>query len=107
MPARTSPLTFTHSATSRPIPCIYSYIYITIYIYIYIYTYVSLDGSSQWLGDAVMTTTLRDTNRRRVKSIAFGEPWESHFIVDDDGYWQQGKISLPGLSNIFLETRGN
>ena len=50
------------------------------------------DGSSQWVGNETMTNMLRDTNRRRVKSIAFGEHWESNFIVYDDGYWQQQNI---------------
>ena len=61
------------------------------------------DGSSQWVGDDAMTNTLRDTNRR-VKSVAFGEHWDSHFIVYDDGYWQYQNIPA-GLSNI-LDERG-
>ena len=62
------------------------------------------DGVSQWVGDDAMTNTLRDTNRR-VKSVAFGEHWDSHFIVYDDGYWQYQNIPA-GLSNI-LDERGN
>ena len=62
------------------------------------------DGVSQWVGDDAMTKTLQDTNRQ-VKSVAFGEHWDSHFIVYDDGYWQYQNIPA-GLSNI-LDERGN
>ena len=59
------------------------------------------DGSSQWVGDDAMTKKLRGTNRR-VKSVAFGEHWDSHFIVYDDEYWQYRNIPAE-LRNILEE----
>ncbi|GFH52418.1 hypothetical protein CTEN210_08894 [Chaetoceros tenuissimus] len=43
------------------------------------------NGKSEWVGPKDMTELLQNTNRK-VKSVAFGEDFETYFIVFEDGY---------------------
>ena len=49
------------------------------------------DGKSQWVGCDGMTKAL-ENSIRQVKSVAFGEDWNSYFIVYDDGYWEYSNV---------------
>ena len=49
------------------------------------------DGSAQWVGCDQMTKELKE-EKRRVKTVAFGEFWDSYFIVFDDGWWSYMNI---------------
>jgi ribosomal protein S27E len=60
------------------------------------------DGRSEWVGCDAMTTALKETNRS-VKSIAFGEHWDSYFIVYECGWWQYNII--PDSLSTILEAR--
>ncbi|KAL9191312.1 hypothetical protein ACHAXT_001018 [Thalassiosira profunda] len=65
--------------------------------------YVKLrDGKSEWVGCEAMSTVLKESSRT-VKTIAFGEYWDSYFVVFTDGYWQCSKIPN-GLHGV-LEKR--
>ena len=49
------------------------------------------DGKSEWVGCDGFTKALKKSNRT-VKSVAFGETWESYFIVYTDGGWQHSNV---------------
>ena len=44
------------------------------------------DGKSEWCGCDELTKTLNESSRC-VKTVAFGEAWDSFFVVFDDGCW--------------------
>ena len=47
------------------------------------------DGSTDWVGSDDITTVLNLTNSTRtVKSVAFGEDYDSYFVIFDDGGWK-------------------
>eukprot|EP00966_Prymnesium_polylepis_P210806 4881558-Prymnesium_polylepis.1 len=66
-------------------------------------TYVSLsgdsryyiefaDGKSAWVGPDSMDDKI-DAESRNIRTVAFGQDWDTWFIVFDDGYWGwQGDI---------------
>jgi len=63
------------------------------------------DGKLQWVGCDLMMKTLKIIGSRAVPSVAFGEDWESFFIVFSDGGWSYNNIPQ-GLVDV-LERRGN
>ena len=44
------------------------------------------NGKSEWVGCEDMSKTLQESTRA-VRTVAFGEDWDSYFVVFDDGYW--------------------
>ena len=57
------------------------------------------DGRSEWVGCDGMTKQLQTSKTRKVKSVAFGEYWDSYFIVHTDGFWGYSNVPL-ALSNL-------
>ena len=55
------------------------------------------DGKSQWCGPDSLSEALHETDRT-VKCIAFGEDWDSWFVVFTDGWWRCNDVP-EGLSN--------
>ena len=55
------------------------------------------DGKSEWVGCDEMTDYLQQ-EYRTVKTVAFGEEWDSYFVLFEDGGWQSNNIPY-GLSN--------
>ena len=62
------------------------------------------DGQSQWVGPDDLTEELQ-SSRRSVKSVAFGEDYNTWFVVYADGYWQWAGNIPSGLSKV-LSDRG-
>jgi len=60
------------------------------------------DGKSEWVGCEGMSDELKTTTRR-VKSVAFGERWDSYFIVYTDGWWSYSGI--PDELSQLMKTR--
>jgi len=61
--------------------------------------YISFkDGKSEWVGCNDMSELLKN-DTRKVRSVAFGEDWDSYFIVFDDGGWQSKNIPN-GLNDL-------
>lgn len=56
-------------------------------------------GISKWVGPDTMGKILREGNKN-VRTIAFGEEWESFFIVFEDGCWLSNWNIPHGLSNL-------
>ena len=44
------------------------------------------NGKSEWVGPKSMSETLHEQDRT-VRSIAFGDSWDSYFVVFTDGWW--------------------
>eukprot|EP00933_Yihiella_yeosuensis_P005859 TRINITY_DN110459_c0_g1_i1.p1 TRINITY_DN110459_c0_g1~~TRINITY_DN110459_c0_g1_i1.p1 ORF type:complete len:417 (-),score=56.68 TRINITY_DN110459_c0_g1_i1:67-1317(-) len=54
------------------------------------------NGKSEWVGPDAFSECMNDT-KRGVKSIAFGEDYETFFVVFQDGWWQCGGAIPSGL----------
>jgi hypothetical protein len=61
------------------------------------------DREPEWVGCDDMTNSLKETNRS-VNTIAFGERWDSYFIIYEDGWWEYHNI--PDSLVTILEDRG-
>ncbi len=57
------------------------------------------DGKSEWVGCDNMTNLLQGTNRT-VKTVAFGEDWDTYFVVFADGGWNWGGTIPYALSDL-------
>lgn len=61
--------------------------------------YISFtNGAREWVGCDEMTKEL-ESSARSVMTVAFGEHWDSHFIVYTDGYWNYNNLPH-GLSHL-------
>lgn len=60
------------------------------------------DGKSEWVGSDALTKLLKN-NTRKVATVAFGESFDSYFVVFEDGYWQYSGI--PSALSDLLERR--
>ena len=58
-------------------------------------------GKSEWLGPDSMDETL-NSDIRKVRSVAFGEDWDTFFIVFEDGGWHHNGNLPVGLSNLAM-----
>jgi hypothetical protein len=63
------------------------------------------DGKSECVGCDLMMKTLKKMGSRTVRSVAFGEDWESYFIVFSNGGWSYNSIPQ-GLVDV-RERRGS
>ena len=61
------------------------------------------DGKSQWVGCDAMTNEINNSNRI-IKTVAFGEDWDSYFIVYTDGGWSYNNIPS-GLDDLIERRR--
>eukprot|EP00934_Nitzschia_sp_Nitz4_P008103 Nitzschia sp. Nitz4//scaffold159_size51929//50516//51733//NITZ4_006889-RA/size51929-processed-gene-0.23-mRNA-1//-1//CDS//3329537604//8093//frame0 len=62
-------------------------------------TPVFKDGKSEWVGPDGLSEELQE-NKRTVKSVAFGENWDTYFVVYTDGYWKWGGNIPNGLLKL-------
>ena len=61
-----------------------------------------MDGKSEWVGCDEMTKDIQDTNRT-VKSVSFGEKWDSFFVVCNDDWYRYNNI--PEKLHDLMQTR--
>jgi hypothetical protein len=61
------------------------------------------NGKSEWMGCEGMSDVL-DRENRSVRTVAFGEDWDSYFVVFDCGWWSYSNVPK-GLSDL-LAKRG-
>lgn len=57
------------------------------------------DGQMQWSGPDDLTEELQGT-KRSVRSVAFGEEYETWFVVYADGYWKWAGMIPSGLKKV-------
>lgn len=60
------------------------------------------DGKSEWVGCDEMGDELKSSSRT-VKSVAFGEYWDSYFVVYTDGWWKCKNV--PTALSKLIESR--
>ena len=62
-------------------------------------------GKSEWVGCDHMNDLLKHPQNRSVRTVAFGEDWDSYFVVFDDGWWSCNNVAQ-GLLDL-IKTRRN
>jgi hypothetical protein len=61
------------------------------------------DGKSEWVGCDEMSKVLNKETSRKVKTVAFGDDWDSFFVVFADGWWCS--LNIPHELQKLMDSR--
>uniref|UniRef100_A0A7S3JY89 PARP catalytic domain-containing protein n=1 Tax=Aureoumbra lagunensis TaxID=44058 RepID=A0A7S3JY89_9STRA len=61
------------------------------------------NGHAQWVGPSSLTKAIKKTSTKVISSFAFGETYETYFIVFTDGWWRYDGDIPEGLVDLIVE----